>query len=138
MSTERRNSRSGPISKATLYSTYAMASIQTIRFGEGADMPASTSITFAPAPWAWESSKIPGGRGGNNFNLYITDANGRKIAAVWGKPGEKEVTCKLIVAAPAILETLRDLIKVADGMVECADQCDRARAAIALAENSPP
>ena len=108
-------------------------------------MPSAASVTFAPAPWAWESSKVPGGRGGNNFNLYITDANGRKIAAVWGKPGEKEKTCKLIAAAPAMRKTL-DEISAEAGMTtsDMRTEIERhqriislVQIAIALAENGP-
>lgn len=59
----------------------------------------------APAPWDWAASGKPSSSNGL-FNIYITDANGRKIAAVWGKPDEKEATCKLIVAAHSMLAAL--------------------------------
>ena len=61
--------------------------------------------TFAPPPWDWAPSGSPGGNG--DFNVYITDKNGRKIAAVYGKRGEKEKTCDLLSAAPKLLEALK-------------------------------
>lgn len=67
-----------------------------------------TSEQFAPAPWDWTPSGSPSGNG--DFNLYITDKNGRKIAAVYGRRGEKEKTCNLIAAAPEMLEALKDWI----------------------------
>ena len=35
----------------------------------------------APGPWDWLALGVPSATGG--FHCYITDANGRKIAAVW-------------------------------------------------------
>lgn len=32
-------------------------------------------------------------------HLYIVDANGRKIASVWGRPAEKMALAELIIAA---------------------------------------
>jgi len=113
----------------------------------------------APAPWDWTASTNPGGSARNVFNVYITDANGRKIAAVWGKAEEKEATVRLMVAAPAMLAALRPLAAhavtleldftcnelaamdqehflVVNG-ISVAD-CFRARAAIKLAEGKSP
>lgn len=58
----------------------------------------------ASAPFDWQSSGLPGSNG--LFNIYVTDKDGRKIAAVWGKPGEKEATANLFVAAPALVTAL--------------------------------
>lgn len=55
----------------------------------------------APAPWQTIESGSPGGNG--DFNLYVMDRDQRKIAAVWGKRGEKEWTGALIAAAPDLL-----------------------------------
>lgn len=60
-----------------------------------------TDTPPAPAPWSYAKSGSMGGSG--DFNLYITDKDGRKIAAVWGKRGEKERTAALMIAAPDIL-----------------------------------
>jgi hypothetical protein len=51
----------------------------------------------APLPYNWTTSERPAHNGA--FHLYLVDANGRKIAAIWGQPGEKEETAKLIVDA---------------------------------------
>jgi hypothetical protein len=49
----------------------------------------------APRPWTWSWQASYGGSGGGH--VYILDANGRKIAAVWGKAEEKTATAELIV-----------------------------------------
>lgn len=46
-----------------------------------------------PRPWDW--TWVGNGTGGH---VYLTDANGRKIAALWGKSGEREAAADLIVA----------------------------------------
>ena len=51
----------------------------------------------APLPWTSTMSVAPSGNGG--FYLYLVDANGRKIAAVWGRPNEKRATAELILNA---------------------------------------
>lgn len=48
-----------------------------------------------PRPWDWTWIGANASGGGH---VYLTDANGRKIAAVWGKAEEKEATADLIVA----------------------------------------
>ena len=58
----------------------------------------------APGPWSWAPSGKPGGSG--DFNIYITDAGGRKIAAVWGKRGEKQATANLLTKAYLLPELL--------------------------------
>lgn len=61
-----------------------------------------TETPFAPHPWDWLGSGKPGSNG--LYNVYITDLNGRKIAAVWGKEAgaEKVWTASLIAEAPAL------------------------------------
>lgn len=44
---------------------------------------------------------------GTGFHAYVVDANGRKIAAVWGPVAEKVWTSALFAAAPKMLETLK-------------------------------
>lgn len=51
----------------------------------------------APRPWRIVHSKSPSNNGAQH--LYLVDANGRKIAAIWGKTEEKEWTAELIIAA---------------------------------------
>ena len=51
----------------------------------------------APTPWNWLSTQAASNNGA--CHLYIVDANGRKIAAIWGKGDEKVKTAELIIAA---------------------------------------
>ena len=48
----------------------------------------------APRPWACEWSETFSNNG--SYHLYLIDATGRKIAAIWGKPDEKRATAELI------------------------------------------
>jgi hypothetical protein len=51
----------------------------------------------APRPWSmqWSGTFTANGVG----HVYIVDANGRKIAAIWCRADEKEATAVLIIAA---------------------------------------
>jgi hypothetical protein len=51
----------------------------------------------APRPWDWTWISVNNASGGGH--IYITDANGRKIAAIWGKADEKQATADLIIKA---------------------------------------
>jgi hypothetical protein len=51
----------------------------------------------APRPWDWIF--VATGSGSDFGHVYIVDANNRKIAAVWGKAGEKQKTADLIIEA---------------------------------------
>lgn len=44
-----------------------------------------------PWNWIWISAQASGGG-----HIYLTDANGRKIAAIWGKATEKQAAAELI------------------------------------------
>ena len=48
-----------------------------------------SEATLPPLPWDW----IAAGHVSNNntFHAYLVDATGRKIAAIWGKEGEKSL-----------------------------------------------
>ena len=48
-----------------------------------------------PLPWNWVTSERPDARG--QFYVYLVDATGRKIAAIWGKDGEKKLTADYIL-----------------------------------------
>ena len=48
-----------------------------------------------PRPWNWTWVGANASGGGH---IYLTDANGRKIAAVWGKANEKQAAAELVVA----------------------------------------
>jgi len=49
-----------------------------------------------PLPWDWAAALRPTANG--HFQIYLVDANGRKIAAIWGKPEERQAIAKHIVA----------------------------------------
>lgn len=65
--------------------------------------------TPAPGPYSWQSSGKPGGNG--DFNYYLIDKNKRKIAAVWGKRGEKEATANLLMASHDLLEAAKHALE---------------------------
>jgi hypothetical protein len=48
-------------------------------------------------PWDWTSSALPTANG--HFQAYLVDANGRKIAAIWGKGKEKQAIADFILMA---------------------------------------
>ena len=50
----------------------------------------------APLPFDWMSVSAPASDG---CHVYLTDANGRKVGAIWGKSGEKISTIEMIVRA---------------------------------------
>jgi hypothetical protein len=50
-----------------------------------------------PFPWDWIASATPTANG--QFAVYLVDAKGRKLAAIWGKGAEREAIAKLIVTA---------------------------------------
>lgn len=96
---------------------------------------------FAPAPFNWQTSRTFDAKG--VFNAYLLDANGRKIAAIWGRGEEKIATVHLLAAAPELLAALKEVVgafvnphdggEFEDGEVPA---IDRARAAIAKAEGA--
>ena len=51
----------------------------------------------APRPWSAAVSATTDNS--DQFHLYLVDANGRKIAAIWGKGDEKRATAELILTA---------------------------------------
>ena len=63
----------------------------------------------APPPWDFMWISAPASGGGH---LYIVDATGRKIAAVWGKADEKELTARLIAAAPNLYGALERMLRM--------------------------
>lgn len=79
-----------------------------------------TIKNLPPLPWTYLTDSPVGKPDGYGF-VYLLDANGRKIAALWGKPEEKIATATLILDAaeehaqrpaegpdPTIAEVLRD------------------------------
>lgn len=54
-----------------------------------------------PGPYTYEiiTAKATTGQPIGNGHVYITDATGRKIASIWGKPAEKMALAELICNA---------------------------------------
>lgn len=50
-----------------------------------------------PFPWDWTVAAFPTNNA--KSHIYLVDATGRKIAAIWGREGEKELTADLILKA---------------------------------------
>lgn len=51
-----------------------------------------------PGPWSWEDNGLAGRPLGHG-HVYLLDRNGRKIAAIWGRPEEKIAIADFIVEA---------------------------------------
>jgi hypothetical protein len=60
-------------------------------------MTAQFAHNLPPLPWSYQIVSAYGS--GNVGFIYIVDANGRKIASLWGKPQEKEAMAELICDA---------------------------------------
>lgn len=50
-----------------------------------------------PLPWDWVAAGMKGNR--NYYSAYLVDANGRKIAAIWGSIGERPLIAEHILHA---------------------------------------
>ena len=70
-------------------------------------MNAVQHVAPAPGPYDWQAVISPTATGG--FQLYVIDANGRKVAVVYGKTGEKPATAALLGAAHDLREALAGL-----------------------------
>lgn len=57
----------------------------------------SAPPSLPPFPWDWVAAGHPTINA--RYHIYLVDANGRKIAAIWGKDGEKELTADHILKA---------------------------------------
>ena len=51
-----------------------------------------------PLPWSYETNSLIGKYPGSG-NVYLIDANGRKIAAIYCSPEEKNAVAEFICAA---------------------------------------
>lgn len=60
-------------------------------------------MTHAPHPWRYET--VGSHHGTGFFHLYLIDANGRKIACIWGKTEEKIDTAQHILDGVRLLES---------------------------------
>jgi hypothetical protein len=57
--------------------------------------PVPKSKTLPPFPWNWVAAGKPSASGA--FHAYLVDANGRKIAAIWGAESERALVADFIV-----------------------------------------
>lgn len=55
----------------------------------------STFEELPPLPWDWVASAGPSNNG--KYHAYLVDANGKKIAALWGSTRSKELMADLIL-----------------------------------------
>lgn len=97
----------------------------------------SDKVKHTPGPLDWTGTPATASGG---FHAYITDANGRKIAALWGGAEEKVANAHLFCAATELLGALSELHAAATGKCGMSMQGwkgrqarDRAAAAIAKA-----
>lgn len=76
--------------------------------GAASPPPAPPTPTLPPLPWDWVSSTVTDARG--SFHAYLVDATGRKIAAIWGREGEKALIADTIIQQvnSALLSTETD------------------------------
>lgn len=94
------------------------------------------SAKHTPGPIAWVTSAEPSPN--NLFHLYLQDAGGRKIAALWGGSTEKVANANLFSAAADLLEALEELLGATEeiGYVHYGPYRAAARAAIAKARGA--
>lgn len=83
-----------------------------------------------PGPLDWVA--VPASQSG--FHLYITDTAGRKIAALWGKPDEKEGNAVLFASAPDLLALLEELVDIEGPCPGTGDWAEKVHVAIAKAK----
>jgi hypothetical protein len=55
-------------------------------------------MSLPPLPWSYQTNSPAGKHEGSGF-VYLIDANGRKIAALWGNPEEKIASAQFIIEA---------------------------------------
>lgn len=69
---------------------------------------ATEQAKLPPMPWDWTASAVTSANG--SFHAYLVDATGRKIAAIWGKAGEKEKIADRILVACNAYDALIDAL----------------------------
>ncbi len=67
-------------------------------------------LRLPPGPYEYATTAPLDGHHGIG-HVYLLDANGRKIAALWGKPGEKMALVELMTA-------MRDLVTAANFLAD--------------------
>jgi hypothetical protein len=71
------------------------------------------------APLPYNSLEISTDTASSGRHIYITDATGRKIAAIWGKADEKAFTADLLLRAVNSYEAMRKALEHAEARFEC-------------------
>jgi hypothetical protein len=61
-------------------------------------MSNKTIPNLPPLPWSYQTNAAVGKHEGHGF-VYLLDANGRKIASLWGTPVEKIAVAELVMKA---------------------------------------
>ena len=64
------------------------------------------SEKLPPLPWSYETNSYVGKHPGSG-NVYVVDANGRKIAAIYCSPEEKIALAEFICAASELAKSER-------------------------------
>src|SRR5215510_11057909 len=64
---------------------------------DGTEVPDCPEGVLPPRPWDWVAALQPNSN--RYFNIYLTDATGRKIASVWGPHQDRPEVAKAIVHA---------------------------------------
>ena len=62
-------------------------------------MTDETDANLPPGPWSYEEVRSEKSRYEGSGHVYLLDANGRKIASIWGKPDEKMALVAYMIEA---------------------------------------
>jgi hypothetical protein len=89
-------------------------------------------MPHAHGPYEWTVSGKLGSNG--EFNAYVIDKDGRKIAAVWGKRDEKAATAHLLSASADLLAAAKAIEARCCGEYPNHPETQQLVAAIAKAE----
>lgn len=84
----REDAEDHPV-KASLWKRVWVESVGELKNGPSGE-PA-----LPPGPWNWVASGGADIRG--QFHIYLVDANGKKLAAIWGKEGQKTLVAQHII-----------------------------------------
>lgn len=80
-----------------------------------APQPGHPPVTGTPAPGPYTTLEIGTHAG---FHQYVLDANGRKIAAVWGPTNEKVWTAALFAGSARMLPALKALAEQCQARID--------------------
>jgi len=96
---------------------------------EEEDAPALSEPVLPPGPYDW--IKAAGASNNGAFHAYLIDANGRKIAAIWGRGAEKELLADFMLDRMNLPEAGHALpARLADPLRDCAKEANIPEATI--------